>query len=33
MFEGNIIAFNPGWDVNAQNVEDFDDVRYIQNHL
>jgi len=33
MFEGNIITFNPGWDGNAQNVEDFDDVRHIQNHL
>jgi len=33
MFEGNIITFNPGWDGNAQNVEDFDDVRQIQNHL
>lgn len=33
MFEGNIITFNPGWDENAQNIEDFDDVRHIQNHL
>lgn len=33
MFEGNIITFNPGWDGNAQNVEEFDDVRHIQNHL
>lgn len=33
MFEGNIITFNPGWDGNAQNVENFDDVRHIQNHL
>lgn len=33
MFEGNIITFNPGWDGNAQNLEDFDDVRQIQNHL
>ena len=33
MFEGNIITFNPGWDGNAQNTEEFDDVRAIQNHL
>lgn len=33
MFEGNIITFNPGWDGNAQNLEEFDDVRVIQNQL
>ncbi len=33
MFEGNILTFNPGWDENARNVEDFDDVREIQRHL
>lgn len=33
MFDKNIITFNPGWDENAQNVEDFDDVRFIQEHL
>lgn len=33
MFEGNIITFNPGWDGNAQNIKEFDDVRHIQNHL
>lgn len=33
MFEGNILTFNPGWDENAQNMEDFDDVRAIQKHL
>lgn len=33
MFEGNIITFNPGWDGNAENLEEFDDVRIIQNHL
>jgi catechol 2,3-dioxygenase-like lactoylglutathione lyase family enzyme len=33
MFEGNIITFNPGWDSNAQNIENFDDVRVIQSHL
>jgi catechol 2,3-dioxygenase-like lactoylglutathione lyase family enzyme len=33
MFEGNIITFNPGWDENAGNIENFDDVREIQRHL
>lgn len=33
MFEGNILTFNPGWDENAQNVENFDDIRDIQKHL
>jgi len=33
MFENNILTFNPGWDENAQKVEDFDDVRVIQKHL
>jgi predicted lactoylglutathione lyase len=29
MFEGNILTLNPGWDENAQAIEDFDDVRAI----
>ena len=33
MFEGNIITFNPGWDQSANMVENFDDVRSIQNAL
>ncbi len=33
MFEGNILTFNPGWDENAQNLEEFTDVREIQKHL
>jgi len=33
MFENNIITFNPGWDHNAQKLENFDDVRAIQKHL
>ena len=33
MFEKNIITFNTGWDENAQNMEQFDDVRTIQKHL
>ncbi|MDO1500427.1 VOC family protein [Winogradskyella maritima] len=33
MFEGNIITFNPGWDQDAKTLEDFDDVRAIQEQL
>lgn len=33
MFTQNIITFNPGWNQDAQNVESFDDVRVIQQHL
>ena len=33
MFEQNILTFNPGWDTNAQNLEEFDDVRAIQKAL
>jgi catechol 2,3-dioxygenase-like lactoylglutathione lyase family enzyme len=33
ILEKNVITFNPGWDENAQNIEEFDDVRSIQKHL
>jgi predicted lactoylglutathione lyase len=33
MFQGNILTFNPGWDENAQNMKEFDDIREIQKHL
>lgn len=33
MFQGNILTFNPGWDENAQNMEQFDDIRAIQKEL
>lgn len=33
MFEGNILTFNPGWDENAKNIDEFADVREIQKHL
>ncbi len=33
MFEGNILTFNPGWDENANNMENFDDVREIHRLL
>jgi predicted lactoylglutathione lyase len=33
MFENNILTFNPGWDENANTLDDFEDVRAIQKHL
>ncbi len=33
MFEGNILTFNPGWDENGENMEQYTDVRLIQKHL
>jgi predicted enzyme related to lactoylglutathione lyase len=33
MFEGNILTFNPGWDANAQALNEYDDVRKIQQKL
>jgi lactoylglutathione lyase len=33
MFEKNILTFNPGWDVNAQALESFTDVRELQRQL
>jgi predicted enzyme related to lactoylglutathione lyase len=33
MFEGNILTFNPGWDENAENLNQFDDIRTIQKNL
>lgn len=33
MFEENMLTFNPGWDQNAQNLAEFEDVRAIQNKL
>lgn len=32
-FEGSMLTFNPGWDANAGNIEEFDDVREIQKRL
>jgi catechol 2,3-dioxygenase-like lactoylglutathione lyase family enzyme len=32
-FEGNILTFNPGWDENAKNISEFDDVCTIQKQL
>ncbi len=33
MFPKNMMTFNPGWDSNAQPLEEFDDVRDIQKLL
>ena len=33
MFPKNMLTFNPGWNQNAQNVDDFDDVREIEQSL
>ena len=30
MFQGNMITFNPGWDQNANILNEFDDVRAIE---
>lgn len=33
MFDKNMMTFNPGWDQSANHVEEFDDVREIQERL
>ena len=33
MFENNILTFNPGWDQDANTLDDYNDVREIQEHL
>ena len=33
MFEKNTLTFNPGWDANAQEIDDFTDVRALQEQL
>ena len=33
MFEKNALTFNPGWDSNAQPLEQFTDVRELQRRL
>ena len=33
MFPKNTLTFNPGWDQEAQDLDDFDDVREIQKSL
>lgn len=33
MFESNILTFNPGWDSNAKTLDNYDDIRTIQENL
>jgi catechol 2,3-dioxygenase-like lactoylglutathione lyase family enzyme len=33
MFERNILTFNPGWDRDAQPLDDYTDVRDLQREL
>lgn len=33
MFEKNMLTFNPGWDQNAGQLDDFTDVRDLQREL
>ena len=33
MFQGNIMTFNPGWDQDAKELSEFQDVRSIQSEL
>ena len=33
MFEKNMLTFNPGWDSNAQPLQEFTDVRELQRRL
>lgn len=33
MFENNILTFNPGWDENANALDQFDDIRKIQQDM
>ncbi len=33
MFEKNMLTFNPGWDMNAQKLGAFTDVRELQRQL
>ncbi len=33
MFENNILMFNPGWDQDARQLQDFTDIRDIQKKL
>ena len=33
MFDKNILTFNPGWDSNAQKLDQFTDVRELQRQL
>ena len=33
MFEGNIMTFNPGWDKDCNELDEFDDVRVLHKEF
>ncbi len=33
MFDKNILTFNPGWDQDAQALDEFEDIRVLQRRL
>lgn len=33
MFDKNILTFNPGWDQNAQPLDEFTDIRKLQHEM
>ncbi len=33
MFENNLLTFNPGWGLQGESLDEYDDVRAIQRHL
>ncbi len=33
MFDKNIMTFNPGWSDNAENLDEFKDIRVLQEEL
>lgn len=33
MFQGNLLTFNPGWNENAKNIENFEDIRDLQKQF
>lgn len=33
MFQDNILTFNPGWDQDASTLQEFENVRHIQQRL
>lgn len=33
IFDRNMLTFNPGWDRNAQTIEQFKDIRVLQDEL
>lgn len=33
MFDKNMLTFNPGWDMNANNLDNYTDIRGLQKQL